>query len=447
VLLPGKERKEYIFQWRGRIILAEGNTVKKRSFLIGYSFVFHSLLMFMLQGILTTSGNNIFIPYLTNTYGWERTMLLNLVTVAALVAIVGAFIFPHMVRKFGPRKVTVVALLLGGASTIAFGQISSILGFLASIIFIFLLAQGWAGVTTNTLIVNWFPRRKGTIFGISSIGLPLASVVAVPVLDYLVNNTGFSNAYLFVGGFMIVLGVASIFWVKDNPEELGLAPDNDKLSAAQMKVATERLQNFESQFPIKKLLRDRNVWLYVLGYGSMFMVNKAMLSQLVVYFIDKGFAREQAVTYMSLFAFIAIVGSCLWGVIDDKIGTKPASIFYGILYAIGFTLMFLPGAGLTMWIGVCLFEFNQAGGDNLMESMLINCYGRYEFPSIKRLLQPLVTAVAALATWFVGFATNITGSTAKAPVVFAALVIIATVFIAFMKPPRRTDINYDAPSD
>ena len=423
--------------------MAKNDGVKKKSFVIGYSLVFHSLLMFLMQGILTTSGNNIFIPYFVREYGWDRTTLLNLISVAALVAVLGAFIFPQMVKSFGPRKVTVLALILGGAATIFFGRVSSVLAFLVAAIFIFLLAQGWAGVTTNTLMVNWFPRNKGTVLGISSIGLPLCSVVAVPVLNYLVNNNGFSTAYLFAGGFMIVLGIISIFWVKDNPEDLGLAPDNDKLSAEQMKVATERLRNFKSQWPAKELLRERNAWLYVLGYGSMFMVNKAMLSQLVVYFLDKGFEQQQAVTYMSLFAFLAIAGSWLWGVIDDKMGTKPASILYGILYAVGFTLMFLPGAGAAMWIGVCLFEFNQAGGDNLMTSMLINCYGRYEYPSINRVLQPMVTIVAALATWFVGVATNLTGSTAKAPIVFAGLVIVATVLVAFMKANPRTDINYD----
>jgi hypothetical protein len=109
--------------------------------------------------------------------------------------------------------------------------------------------------------------------------------------------------------------------------------------------------------------------------------------------------------------------------------------------------MFLPGTGTIMWIGICLFEFNQAGGDNLMTSMLVNCYGRYEFPSVNRVLQPLVTVIAALATWFVGFATNVTGSTARAPIVFACVALVATVLVSFMKPKPRPDIIYDEPID
>ena len=419
----------------------------KKSFAIGYSFVFHSLLMFMIQGILTTSGNNIFLPYLTGTYGWERTTLLNFVTVAGLVGVGGAVIFPQLVKKFGPRKVLAISLILGGATAIFFGRVSSITGFLVAMIFIFTLSQGWAGVTTQTLIANWFPRKKAVVTGIVNMGLPMASVVAVPVLNYLVNNTGFTNAYLFVGGFMIVLGIASIFWVKDNPEDVGLPPDNDNLSAEQMKVATERLENFKSQWTMKKLLTDRNAWLYVFAFGIFFMVNRGMLSQLSFYFVAKGFTQPQAVGFISMGGLAALAGSNLWGFIDHKLGTKKASIFYGILYGISFILLFLPGMGPVMWIGFILFELNQGGTGKLLPSMALSCYGRYEFPSVMRLLHPLLSVIFSLATWFVGFATTITGSAAEAPIVFAIAMFVGAILVGFMKLKPRTDIIYDAAAE
>ena len=94
---------------------------KKMGFAIGYSFIAHSFLMYWIQGIMTTSGNNIFIPYFVNNFGWERTTILNWLTVAAFVAVFGATFFAQMVKKYGPRKVTVVALGVGGIFTILFG--------------------------------------------------------------------------------------------------------------------------------------------------------------------------------------------------------------------------------------------------------------------------------------------------------------------------------------
>jgi len=399
----------------------------------------------MLQGMATTSGQNIYLPYFIETYGWARPMLLNYLTIGALVAVVGAFFFPQLVKIFGPRKVSVASLILGGASLIWFGHVSSIPEFLMCTFLIFIMVQGWAGVTTQTLISNWFPRRKGFATGVANTGLPMASVVGVPVLTFLVYNFGFIACYNVVGGFMIALGVVSIFWLKDNPEEVGLTPDNDTLTPEQMKVATERLKNFKSKWTLKNLLRDRNAWLFILSFGIFMMVNRGMLSQFIPYFMEKGYTREQSATYMSLFALFALVGTNVWGFIDQKHGTKKATLVYCLCYGFALILLFLPYTGPVMFVGFALFHFNQGATAKMLPSMAVQCYGRYEFPSVMRLLQPFLTVLFALAPWFTGFATAMAGSIAKSPIVFTAAVAVGATIFIFIKPAPRTDINYDVP--
>lgn len=416
-------------------------TIKKRSFAIGYTLVIHSLLMYWLQGGITTTGLNVFLPHFTGTYGWERTTLLNLLTVAALCAVAAAIFFAQMVKKFGPRKVTVLSLILGGILIICFGRVSSIATIITTCC-LFCLAQGWGNVTTNTLMANWYPRKKAVILGITTIGLPLSDIVFVPVMKNLVGSEGFHIAYLFLGVFMIVLGIVSVFWVKDNPEDLGLAPDNDKLSSEQLQVATQRLRNFKPHWTLKRLLRDPNAWLLSIGFGLIFMCNKGMLSQMSFYFMAKNYTYDEAIGLMAKLAILGIFGSYIWGWIDDKIGTKKASIFYCIFYGGAFALMFLSG-GPIMWVGIVLFEFCQGGIGNLIPSMMVTCYGRYEFPGVNRLLNPIVSLIYAFASFAVGFATTLTGDTGRAPIVFAVLVFIALILILFLKPHPRTDIIYD----
>ncbi|MDR1247420.1 MAG: MFS transporter [Clostridiales Family XIII bacterium] len=418
---------------------------KKMSFMIGYSFIIHSFLMYWIQGIMTTSGNNIFIPYFVNNFGWERTTILNWLTVAAFTAVFGATFFAQMVKKFGPRKVTVITLLVGGVFTVLFGRVSVLGIFIGVSVVIFIFAQGWAGVTTNTLITNWYPRRKAIILGITTMGLPFASIAFVPTLNYLVNNISFPFAYLCVGILMIIIGIASIFWVKDNPEDVGLSPDNDDLTEAQMKNAVAKLKNFQSQWSLGKLLRDRNAWLLVIAFGVMFMCNKGMIGQMVYYFIDKGFDQPQAILFISRISFCGLAGSYIWGFIDDRIGTKQASVLYGFIYGLGFFLMFLGQANAVMWIGVIIFEFCMGGIGNLIPSMIVTCYGRYEFPTVNRLLNPIIATIYALANWSIGFSADIMGGTGRAPVVYAALVVICALLIIAIKPNPRKDLDYNTP--
>lgn len=98
-----------------------------------------------------------------------------------------------------------------------------------------------------------------------------------------------------------------------------------------------------------------------------------------------------------------------------------------------------------MFVGFALFHFNQGATAKMLPSMAVQCYGRYEFPSVMRLLQPFLTVLFALAPWFTGFATAMAGSIAKSPIVFTAAVAVGATIFIFIKPAPRTDINYDVP--
>jgi MFS family permease len=176
------------------------------------------------------------------------------------------------------------------------------------------------------------------------------------------------------------------------------------------------------------------------------MVNRGMLSQFIPYFMEKGYTREQSATFMSLFALFALVGTNVWGFIDQKLGTKKATLVYCLCYGITLIVLFLPYTGTVMFIGFALFHFNQGATAKMLPSMAVQCYGRYEFPSVMRLLQPLLTVIFALAPWFVGVATALAGSIAKSPIIFAAAVAVGAIIFAFIKPNPRTDIIYDAPT-
>jgi predicted MFS family arabinose efflux permease len=170
-----------------------------------------------------------------------------------------------------------------------------------------------------------------------------------------------------------------------------------------------------------------------------------MIGQMVYFFMDKGFDQPHAILFISRVSFFGLAGSYIWGFIDDRIGTKNASILYGFVYGLGFFLMFLGQADVFMWAGVIIFEFCMGGIGNLIPSMIVTCYGRYEFPTVNRLLNPIIAAIYALANWSIGWATKLMGGTGKAPIVYAALVVICAFLIIVIKPNPRKDLDYDTP--
>ena len=100
------------------------------------------------------------------------------------------------------------------------------------------------------MIARWFPKRKGIIMGIVTMGIPLCSGIAT-----MMYQTGY-KAMGSLGGFLpfiIVFAVALIILVcflADTPAEKGFVPDNGTLVEGE----EEKGINKESIWTTKKLL-------------------------------------------------------------------------------------------------------------------------------------------------------------------------------------------------
>ena len=254
--------------------------------------------------------------------------------------------------------------------------------------------HGFCNVGSNAVIANWFPRRKGFILGITTMGLPAASFLFVPILNVSIGGLGLSHAFLIIGIAVAILGVVSWFWIRDTPQEVGLQPDNGKYPTQQ---GVNSGNAHRSIWTIKKLLTNRNVWLIAFAYGLLFLVTQGMISQTVPYLMQNGFQQDVAVRMLSIAAAIGLVGSFVWGVIDDRIGTKKASIIYAAWYMLTFLILALPMNQTIAFVGVILLGTSLGGIGNLMPSMMITAFGPREFASVSRVITTAGNIVRSLS--------------------------------------------------
>ncbi len=367
---------------------------QKKSFALGYSLVFHSILTYFIFGAFTTSGMNVWNPAFCGAYGWDNGVLLTMATVASLVGVLGSVLFGQLVAKKGARGVITLTLIVCGVAIALFGYIHSVAGYLVCMIVFNFAGHGFCNVGSNAVIANWFPRRKGFILGITTMGLPAASFLFVPILNVSIGGLGLSHAFLIIGIAVAILGVVSWFWIRDTPQEVGLQPDNGKYPTQQ---GVNSGNAHRSIWTIKKLLTNRNVWLIAFAYGLLFLVTQGMISQTVPYLMQNGFQQDVAVRMLSIAAAIGLVGSFVWGVIDDRIGTKKASIIYAAWYMLTFLILALPMNQTIAFVGVILLGTSLGGIGNLMPSMMITAFGPREFASVSRVITTAGNIVRSLS--------------------------------------------------
>ena len=405
----------------------------KKSFIRGWSMVLHSFITYLIYGLWASVAMNIFVPIFVNRYGWDRTLLMTLISVAGILGVVGALLFAQFTTRKGTRIVLAISFVLGGLNVIWFGYAGTLVVFFINVVLLYSIGQGYCNVPTNALIANWFPTRKGVILGLATIGLPMSSVICMPILASLVNKYQLGGAFWVIGVVMVVIGIATWFWIVDTPEQVGLAPDNKPAEIEEIKRVREFQKNYKSQWTFKKMIRDPNSLLIAFGFGLLFLITQGMLGQWVPYMMENGFDQPTALRLLQLQGAVGVVGSFLWGLFDQKVSTKLASIIYGLWYAVAFAILASRPTGALMVFVVCMFGFAVGGIGNLFPSIIAGIYGRYEFASVSRLINPIITVVRSLAFAVVGISSSLLGSVSKTGFVLMGISLLATVLVVLIK--------------
>lgn len=408
----------------------------KKSFALGYSLVIHSILTYFIFGAFTTSGMNVWVPAFCKVYGWENATLLAMATVASLVGVLGSVLFGQLVAKRGARGVITVTMMACGIFIMIFGQIQNVLGYLVCLIVFNFAGHGFCNVGSNAVIANWYPKRKGFVLGITTMGLPAASFLFVPILSASIGNLGLSKAFLLIGAAVTVLGIISWFWVRNTPQEVGLEPDNGKYPSEDMVM-----DRGGTAWTIGRQLTNRNVWLIALAYGLLFLVTQGMVAQTVSYLMEVGFEQPNAVKMLSMAAAVGLVGSFLWGVLDDRIGTKKASVIYAIWYMITFLLLALPISPAVTIVGVVMLGTSLGGIGNLMPSMMITAFGPREFASVSRVITTAGNIVRSLSFLVMAIGLKALGSYSKVAWILLVITAIALVMILGIQTRAKAEMG------
>ena len=410
--------------------------VKKKSFALGYSLVVHSALTYLVYAAAASTGLNIIVPLFSAKNGLDSNIILTANTVGAFVSCIAPLVFGKVMAKIGIRKLTAASLVLGGIlGAILMAYVQSVPGYALCTIFAQCMVHGYCYGATNTLITNWWPRKKGFILGLTTTGIMFASLTAVPLMSAIGESSGFDAMVWFLGGFMIVFGIVSWFWVRDTPEELGLDPDNQPLTEEEKQQAYFRKSSAEEAaklWPARKILTNRTAWLIALVCGIFLLFTSGVASTTVAFCIEAGYTQPQALAIMSATSAVGVVGSVITGALDTKFGPKITTLICSIWLVVSFsTLLFVPQPTRAM---LCVGMANMAMGatGNLTPSLIASCFGREVFAQVYRIVYSVIYFIRSFAFAMLGTGVTILGSYNAVYLVFmclAAVCIVLTLFI------------------
>ena len=149
--------------------------------------------------------------------------------------------------------------------------------------------------------------------------------------------------------------------------------------------------------------------------------------------------------WLTVASLLGIIGSYLWGLIDQKLGTKKAVLIFAAYMAVmQFLLAAVMGVNQTVTlILVILLGILIGGICNLLPSMVISIFGGPHFAAANSVVTPIVVALRTAAFIIMGVILGATNNN------FGTLSIWLGVFsvIAFALAFLLTNKTLPAPKD
>ena len=195
--------------------------------------------------------------------------------------------------------------------------------------------------------------------------------------------------------------------VKNTPEEAGTFPDGDPSYAAAGAEIAKQMHEYKSPFTLKKVCADRNTWLIGIGSALAFMAVMSYIASAIPTMIGYGYAPGFATGIFAVGGIMGIIGSFLFGVIDQKMGTKKAFLIYFVCIIIGFIFtLLMPRGAVFCWLAGIIIFAAQGALCNLLPSYVATKYGRWDYPSGYRVIGTVFEIGAGVGVMMIGIFQN-----------------------------------------
>ena len=286
------------------------------SFHYGWVIVAIAALSQFFSGPGQTYSNSIFIDYYIEDFGWSRSTVSGIYSAATLTAGFLLFFVGRLIDRNGSRKMAVIVSVLLAVACLFNSFVTSMVMLFIGFFFIRLLGQGSMALISNSLIPQWFVKKRGRALSIAAIG-GLVSSAAFPLLNvWLIDAFGWRISWLVLGAIILVLFTPlALFLIQNSPEDMGLLPDNGDAK----KIANEPPQKEEVSWSVKEASKTRSFWLLLLCAAIPGIVNTGLTFHLVSIFSEKSLSLETAASILSLTALIGLPVTFVTGMLLEKV--------------------------------------------------------------------------------------------------------------------------------
>lgn len=318
--LSEKERKIYN-KWRVRILL---------SVILGYATFY-----------LCRQNFSMIMPAFMEEFGYTKTELGLVLTVASIIYGIGKFVNGYFSDKSNSRYFMPLGLLCSGLTTF-------FLGFSESLMFLSILwiinnwfqSMGWPPVAR--MLTHWFaPKELGIKWAYGATSHQVGGAITLVFTGYLVADFGWRSAFFVPAIIAVIVAYILFNRLRESPKELGFPPV-ELYKAQEINKENEEKDNLTTGEIIRKVFFNINMWYVCLANMCLYIVRLGVIFWAPLFLKEfKNMAINEAGWHVAAYELAGLLGGVSAGWISDK-------IFHGQRGPVG--MVFMLSLACTLWI-------------------------------------------------------------------------------------------------
>ena len=416
----------------------------KRKFFYGWYIVGTGFLTNIASAFALASTLSIFLKPLTAELGISRGVFSLLRSGEGIIGALSAPFVGTLVDRHGGRWLIAIGTAIVAAGYFVLGHVDTFTQFALVRLSLVTLGDAMMGsMVVNIVIAQWFLRRRGRAFAISSMGVGFAKVCMPIVAASLIVWFGWRQTWVIFGLVTLVLGVVpALLFIRRSPEEMGLLPDGSEEPVAsrakQDRAATDATTNQDLEWTRGEAMRTRTFWLLVITFGIASVGVTGLNLHVYPYVTDLGHPPLVAATVMSVIASMQLFSPLAWGFFAERVDVRIAAMLRFVVQGIGLGLAMLTPSLFCLYAGFFLYGIGLGGNMVLPEVLWANYFGRRSLGKVRGLGLLISQVMAAAGPPFFGFLFDITNGYGLSFAIFGCALFTSAVLSLMLRPPTKT---------
>jgi MFS transporter, OFA family, oxalate/formate antiporter len=367
---------------------------------------------------------------LAKQFGWTISQVTLTFTICVFVLGVSAFFGGLWLNKKGPRVVALTGGFLYGIGIFLASFSADKLWWLyLSYGLIGGIGLGFGYIVPISVLVKWFPDRRGLITGIAVAGFGAGALATAPVATRLIQNVGVLQTFAYLGAAYLVVTMATGYFMRNPPD--GWKP------AGWVPSTTQTKQRAAVDYTLSGALRTWQWWALWLLLFLNTSAGISLISQESPIFQE--LAKASAIVAGSMVGIASIgnaVGRIFWASISDAITRRWT--FTAMYVAQVFLFWTLPGtssvAALTALAFIILMCYG--GGFGTMPAFTADYFGSKNVGPIYGLMMTAWGCASAFGSLFFAHLRQSSGSYVSGLHLIAIIMAVSVLMPILVSPPK-----------